>query len=65
MVRFYCDACDEHREVIIERLQKDDLNGDMIWGDIVCKECHLVIATISADAPGVYEFKKVEPDVSA
>lgn len=62
MVRFYCVACDSHANVTIETLKEDDLNkGKDPWGDIVCVDCRLVIATISAKQPGIYEF---QPKVS-
>ena len=58
MVLFYCISCQEHRHVKIESLKADDLNkGKDPWGDIVCENCHLVIATISAKQPGIYEFQ--------
>lgn len=60
MIKFYCEICDYHRPVEIEPLQTDDLNkGKPPWGDIVCQECHFVIATISASESGVYQFAKV------
>lgn len=55
-VKFYCEVCGNHTPVEIEHLKKDDLNGDMIWGDIVCTECHFVIATISSNIAGNYSF---------
>jgi hypothetical protein len=59
MVRFYCEVCDEHKCVLIEPLETDELNkGKPPWGDIVCVECHFVIATISADIPGIYKFSR-------
>lgn len=59
-VNFYCEHCDEAMPVIIEAMVKDELNGDIIWGDIVCKSCHLVIATVTVGEPGKYEFTKVK-----
>lgn len=59
IVKFYCISCEEAREVIIEDLSTDDLNGDSIWGDIICSECHLVIATVTSNSPGQYAFIKV------
>ena len=56
MVRFYCSLCEKTQPVIISPLQKDSLNGDRIWGDIVCSVCYGVIATIEADEPGRYNF---------
>lgn len=60
IVRFYCRCCGEQRHVIIESLQTDELNDPVIWGDIVCAHCSFVIATISAEEPGVYEIVKKE-----
>lgn len=51
-------GCGEQRKVIIEPLEPDDLNL-IAWGDIICTECRLVIATISSDESGVYQFVKV------
>lgn len=59
MVKFYCEFCEDHVEVEIEDTQKDSLNV-FFWGDIVCKICHLVIATITTDTPGKYRFVKVD-----
>lgn len=60
-VRFYCDACEKSQLVEIEPLTTDDLNPDKAWGDIVCKVCHLVIATISTniEEQGIYDVVKV------
>ena len=60
MVKFYCECCNDHMCVEIEPLQIDKLNESWAWGDIVCSECHFVIATISADEAGVYGFVKTE-----
>ena len=57
-IRFYCECCGQSQQVVIEPVQTDELNT-MPWGDIVCAVCHFVIATISADEPGVYVFVKV------
>ena len=61
MVKFYCDHCEKHREVIIEPLQRDSLNGDAVWGDIICTSCRVIIATITSDEPGIYQFVRVGP----
>ena len=42
----YCESCGD-APVIFGILEKDDLNGDKYWGDILCGKCHLVIATLS------------------
>ena len=60
MVNFFCLGCGKSQEVEIEPMKKDDLNGETIWGDVVCSICHLVIATITVDEPGVYDFVKVD-----
>ena len=63
-VKFYCESCSDDRTVCrpikIERLSTDKLNRPKIWGDILCAECGFVIATITADEPGLYDFLKVE-----
>lgn len=58
-VRFYCESCDERVPVDIEHLRKDVLNGDVAWGDIICAMCFFVIATVSAEEEGIYDFVKV------
>lgn len=58
-VRFYCAGCDKQQPVTIEPLETDELNSPLIWGDIICNVCRLVIVTISADVPGVYQFVRV------
>jgi hypothetical protein len=55
VIYFYCEVCGDHQEVDIEPLKKDDLNP-CPWGDIVCKACHFVIATVSADVEGKVVF---------
>lgn len=54
-LKFYCEGCGEHQPVVIEPLKFDDLNDDA-WGDIVCKVCHVVIATMSANREGTLGF---------
>ena len=60
-VKIYCECCDKHQPVRIDRMTKDHLNGENIWGDLCCSQCHLVIATLTVEEEGVYEFKKVPP----
>lgn len=55
MIRFYCPTCGDHQEVDIEPLERKGPNPDP-WGDIVCKVCHFVIATVSADVEGEFCF---------
>ena len=54
-LKFYCPTCPNHQSVIIEPLKFDNLN-DVAWGDIVCKGCHVVIATMSSSKEGVLGF---------
>jgi len=58
-VKFYCDCCERHRPVEIEPSQTDEITRPLIWADIVCTVCRLVIMTITADEPGIYDFVKV------
>ena len=64
MIQFYCCECEEARSVVIEPLRKDELN-DVPWGDIVCSECFLVIATLSADVEGDVEIVLGPPKESS
>ncbi len=41
-------------------MSKDNLNGTLIWGDICCAECCLVLLTVEVNKEGIYEFKKIE-----
>jgi hypothetical protein len=61
-VRIWCEVCQEFVQLEIERLQTDALNSDQVWGDVVCPACHLVIATLTADAPGRYEVKRIDEE---
>ncbi len=47
----YCDSCKKCQPVYPVELRKDKLNKKP-WSDIVCKECNIVIATISAEVEG-------------
>lgn len=58
-IRFYCQVCGDHQEVDIEPLERKGPNPDP-WGDVVCKACHFVIATASADSEGTLEFRPAE-----
>jgi len=55
MLKFHCEVCERHQEVEIEPLQFDELNRGA-WGDIICKECRLVIATFSSEQSGRLVF---------
>lgn len=57
-LKFYCEGCGKHQPVVIEPLKFDDLNNDA-WGDIVCKECSLVIATMSSNREGRLGYTSV------
>lgn len=56
MVKFFCEPCRKAQSVIIEKVTKDKRNKTP-WGDILCKECRFVIATISSEQEGGYEFR--------
>jgi uncharacterized protein YlaI len=58
MLKFYCEVCGELKPVEIKKIEKDDLN-EKPWGDILCSDCHFVIATVSADKEGYLIFKEV------
>ncbi len=56
MVNFYFDQCGETKPVKIT-IKKDPLN-DRPWGDILCVGCCSILATVTTDEPGIYEFVK-------
>ena len=60
MVKIYCEVCQRNVELKIDMMESDTLNGDKIWGDLVCAECCLIIASLEVDAPGIYEFVKMK-----
>lgn len=56
-LKFYCEVCDENREIKPITVEIYGLSSTP-WDEIVCDVCHHVIATVSADEPGEYEFVK-------
>jgi len=58
MNRIYCKNCAKSQPMLIEPMT-DEKHYKKPWGDLVCRECSFVIATITVDEPGVYEFVKV------
>lgn len=59
-VKIYCSSCGKYQPLEIEPMSSDKLNGDSIWGDLLCSVCRLVIATLTVSEAGIYEFRKVE-----
>jgi hypothetical protein len=59
----HCEQCRTHRPVEIEPITANDMTP-VAWGDIVCKRCHFVIATMSAEEPGRLMFV-AEADAAA
>lgn len=59
-MKFHCHCCQNQMPVVIHRLSKDNLNGDHIWADVTCCECHFVIATLTAPEEGEYDFVKIK-----
>jgi len=55
-VKFFCEICQSHQCVEVDKVQSDELNDGDPWGDIVCIECRFIIATYSAEKPGVLVF---------
>lgn len=45
----YCSTCGKTQPMITDEMSADHLN-DMHAMDLMCSECHLVIATLHADA---------------
>lgn len=61
-VKFFCEGCGEHQDVIIEPMTRDAHYPDQgIWGDIICRNCKLVIHCVKVGEEGVYDFVKVAP----
>lgn len=58
-VNIYCCHCEKSQPLEIERMTADSLNGDAIWGDLLCSVCHLAIAALDVSEEGQYEFRKV------
>ena len=62
-MKIFCESCNDYNEMLTLDIRKDELNKHP-WGDLVCSECKLVIATIRADIEGTYVFKKYKPLMS-
>lgn len=63
-VKIYCEVCGSTKPVIIE-LSKDIIFPEQgIWGDILCSDCHFVIATVFGDVEGEYELSKINKPMS-
>jgi hypothetical protein len=62
-VSIYCSTCGKFQVLEIVNMGPWGVNPEgsinRNWGDLLCSECHLVIATLSVDIPGVYQFIKV------
>lgn len=56
MTHIYCDSCGKRQPLKIDPMTDHD---GVIWGDLLCSVCGLVIATIDVDEEGEYEFVKV------
>lgn len=47
-MRAFCDGCGKLSDIYFPvKLRKDDSNGENAWGDLQCKQCKLVINTLS------------------
>ena len=54
MLKAYCTNCLKSTEFFIDPLRRDSHNN-IAWGDIICKECRIVMLTLSTNDPGEYE----------
>lgn len=43
---FWCECCDAITPAILEPLEHEDTTGKFLGGDVVCADCHFVIATM-------------------
>lgn len=55
-VQIFCQSCNRMQPLEVESMAADKLNGDAIWGDLLCGTCHLVIATLTVPKAGEWEF---------
>ena len=49
----YCNNCEEVRSVFFEKLRPvvaSGMAGDWLGGDVVCRECAWVVATLFTEA---------------
>ena len=58
MAKIYCEICEDQQPMSIDPMTKDQLKGDAVWGDLCCSSCGLVIATITVEEEGHYDFVK-------
>jgi hypothetical protein len=42
----YCETCNAIRAVIQESLTGPDTSGKFVGDDLICNECHFIIATL-------------------
>lgn len=58
-LRAFCPRCNAKKEIDPIELRKDKYNKEP-WGDVVCKDCGFVIATLFSSKEGVVEFRELE-----
>ncbi len=58
MIKFFCRYCETEQPVQIQPMNKDSLNPES-WGDILCSKCMFILATVTVDEAGIYDFVKV------
>lgn len=49
----WCDNCCSNQEIYIERPAMISTDGRLLGGDICCKECRLILATLGILSPEV------------
>ncbi len=59
MIKIFCDSCQSHEPMRIDPMKKDPKDKS-IWGDVCCNSCFLVLATITVEEEGIYEFVKIK-----
>ncbi|MDD5084237.1 MAG: hypothetical protein PHT88_04920 [Candidatus Moranbacteria bacterium] len=45
MTHFWCEICDKIQPTFFEGAHNNDVSETFVGGDIVCKQCHFIIAT--------------------
>ena len=59
-MKIYCEVCGKSQDIRIDPMCNDQNFPEQgIWGDLMCSVCNLVIATVSVENEGIYEFKKI------
>lgn len=45
ITHFWCEVCGKIQPILFEGAKTQDTTGEFAGGDIVCQQCHFIIAT--------------------